>query len=263
VLARRDYAAAWRNGWMTLAQLPVAGLLAGNHLYGQWVDRSQGYLAHVVSRLALARPAVTMAGGPSTAVMADVLTEDLVNATRAAVRDFVSLPAEAAKFFTEQVEGMVNTVLMEVQPDAKTDARSYVANELDALNRNVSRLREVAAAESIRGMQAPGGGGATSERDRRALTRLLGEIRALARRRGRGLDVPRERMLLVLQDILTAAVARFPAATPRAPRRARSGEESLHRLLERQDARLKLAEAEAALKRLRRRNVGARRRRGR
>ena len=255
----RDYATAWRDSWMTLAQIPVAGLLAGNHFYGQWVERSQQYLAHVSSRLGLARSAVAMDGGPSTDVMTDVLGEDLMNETYAVVRDFVSLPAAAAKVFTGQVEGLVKSVLTEVQPDATQDAGSFVTNELDKLNRNVARLREVLAAETTRTAQASGRRRPPSDRDRRALTRLLADIRALARRRpGRGASVPRERMLLVLQNILDAALARFPAATPRAEPRGRAGEAALRNLLERDDARRKLAEAEARVKNLpRRRKVGA------
>src|SRR5713226_1612451 len=148
--ARRNYADAWRDSWATLAQIPVAGLLASNDFYRRWVEVSSTYLSHVSTRLALARPAAAADATPDKSVMADVLSEDLVDATRALVRDVVSLPGQTATFFSQHLEDMVREVLALVQPDAKTDVRTYVVNELEKLNRELYRLREVLGAETAR-----------------------------------------------------------------------------------------------------------------
>jgi hypothetical protein len=148
--AGRNYADAWRDSWATLAQIPVAGLLASNDFYRRWVEVSSTYLSRVSTRLALARPAAAADATPDKNVMADVLSEDLVDATRALVRDVVSLPGQTATFFNQRLENMVREVLALVQPDAKTDPRTYVVNELAKLNRELSRLREVLGAETAR-----------------------------------------------------------------------------------------------------------------
>jgi hypothetical protein len=146
--ARRNYADAWRDSCATLAQIPVAGLLASNDFYRRWVEVSSTYLSHVSTRVALARPAAVADGTPDKSVMVDVLSEDLVDATRAFVRDVVSLPGQTAKSFNQHLEDMVREILALVQPDAKTDPRTYVVNELKKLNRELSRLREVLGAET-------------------------------------------------------------------------------------------------------------------
>jgi hypothetical protein len=147
--ARRDYAAAWRDSWATLAQIPVAGLLAADYFYQQWVERSSIYLMHVKTRLELARPAAAADATPDKSVMADVLSEDLVDATRALVRDLVSLPGESAMYFNRHLADRVREILARVQPDAQTDVRTYVMNQLEELSRDLYQLREVAAAEQV------------------------------------------------------------------------------------------------------------------
>src|SRR5712691_4160844 len=142
--ARRDYADAWRDAWATLAQIPVAGLLATDYFYQQWVERSSSYLSQVSTRIALARPATALTAGADDNVMADVLTEDLIAVTRDVVRDLVTLPGEAAEYFNRHLADLVGGVLARVQPDAQTDARTYVINELEKLNAELYRLREVA-----------------------------------------------------------------------------------------------------------------------
>ena len=146
--ARRNYADAWRDGWATLAQVPVAGLLAADEFYKRWVEVSSTYLSHVSTRLALARPAATADGALDKSVMADVLSEDLIDATRAVVQDIVSLPGQTATFFNRSLEDMVRAILLRVQPDAQTDARTYLVNEIGKLNGELNRLREVAGAEA-------------------------------------------------------------------------------------------------------------------
>jgi len=129
-------------------QIPVAGLLASSDFYRRWVEVSSTYLSLVSTRLALARPAAVTDATPDKSVMASVLSEDLVDATRAFVRDVVSLPGQAATSFNQHLEDMVREVLALVQPDAKTDPRTYVVNEVEKLNRELSRLREVLGAET-------------------------------------------------------------------------------------------------------------------
>jgi hypothetical protein len=260
VPARRDYADAWRDSWVTLAQVPVAGLLAADYFYQQWVERSTTYRSHVSARLALARPAATVAGGPPDNVMADVLIEDLVEATRALVRDFLSLPAQTAEYFKRHVEAMINDVLMRIQPDAQTDVRTYVANELDKLNRDLSRLREVAAAETARRALAVPARLTTRppERDEGAVEKLLADLRTTATMPARPLGqqpgereaIPRERMLVVIQAVVNAALTHFPAETRQAPPgldEARRTEERARLLLELQSAQQRLAEAQGDL----------------
>jgi hypothetical protein len=200
--ARRDYADAWRDSWATLAQVPVASLLAADHFYRRWVEVSSTYLSHVSTRLALARPAAAADATPDKSVMADVLSEDLVEVTRALVRDVVSLPGQTATFFNEHLEDMVREVLARVQPDAKTDVRTYVVNELEKLNRELYRLREVAGAETARGEIAGP--------DKPPVQ--PGPLRGL------------EQALNVIQARANAALEKFPPNAPR--KRARKDEAS-------------------------------------
>ena len=101
--ARRDYALVWRDSIATLAQLPVAALSASDYFSREWVGRSRAFMMHVVDRLVLARPADA---GPLDNVMADVLADDLTDATTAFVRDLVSLPGQTAMHFNQCVEAM-------------------------------------------------------------------------------------------------------------------------------------------------------------
>lgn len=218
--ARRDYVEAWRDAWVTLAQVPVAGLLAADYFYQQWVQRSSTYLSHVSARFALARPAESVAGGSGDNVAADVLSEDLVDTTRALVRDLVSLPGEAATYFNRRLQEMIREVLMRIQPDAQTDLRTYLINELERLNRELHRLREVAGAEAVRRDQAVSAGepAPPSQRDRSdkdPLEKVLDEIKKIVEtsrdgRPGEGKPMPSERLLLVIQDIVNAAWTHFP-----------------------------------------------------
>lgn len=225
--ARRDYADAWRDSWVTLAQLPVAGLLATDYFCQQWVERSSTYLTHVSARLALARPAVAVAGEGEESgdnVMADVLSEDLVEETRALVRDLVSLPGQTATFFNRHLEDMINEVLTRIQPDAQKNARTYVVNELEKLNRDLLRLREVAGAEAARRDLAARGGKAREpdprlEPDEDSLTKLLEKIKtvadeALRKPRGGRESAPHERLPEILQAIVHEALRRFRPETP-------------------------------------------------
>jgi hypothetical protein len=217
VPARRDFAEAWRDTWITLAQIPVASLLAADYFYQQSVERSATYLTQVTTRLAFARPAGAAAGGPDN-VMADVLTEDLGDATRGFVRDMITLPAESASYFTRRLEAMINDVLTRIQPDAKVDLRMFVVNELDKLNRDLSRLREVAGAETARRTlpDAAERPEPDDQHDTEALRALIRDIKAIAagagvppqQPRGRG-AIPREAMLVLVQDVVNAALTRF------------------------------------------------------
>lgn len=232
--ARRDYADAWRDTWVTFAQVPIAGLLATDYLCQQWVERSSTYLSHVSARLALARPAAAMAGPGRESgdnVMADVFSEDLVEATRALVRDLVSLPGQTASFFNTHLEDLINQVLMRIQPDAQKDARTFVINELEKLNRDLLRLREVAAAEAARRGPAPRAGRERALDERRALDNaflqdLLKTIKKVADealeesqggRAGGPESAPHERLPRVIQAIVHEALARFSPEAPGPP----------------------------------------------
>jgi hypothetical protein len=233
--ARRDYADAWRDAWVTLAQVPVAGLVAVDYFYQQWVERSATYLSQMSARLALARPAADIAGGQFDNVTADVLSEDLADATRALVRDLLSLPGQTAQYFDRHLEAMINDVLMQIQPDARTDVRAYIVNELDKLNRDLHRLREVAGAETVRGQLAPPAEGPApgDQADEEALRALLVDLRSIAEGRlpGEGEAIPRERMLLLIQAVVNAALARFPPQTHLVDEGARAAAEKAARLL--------------------------------
>lgn len=214
--ARRDYADAWRDACVTLAQVPVAGLLAADYFSQQWVERVATYLSHVSTRVALARPAGVGASGKADNTLADVLSEDLAEATRTLVRGLVTLPAEAGHYFNRSAERLIREVLTQIQPDAKRDVGTYVISELDKVNRDVLRLREVAEAESV--AQAVAGGAAARQRRRRdetALKQFVATVRAIARRRpdeDRGLQ--QERLLRIIQEVLDAALARLTPETP-------------------------------------------------
>jgi len=173
--SRRDYADAWRDSWATLLQVPVAGLLAADYLYQQWIERSSTYLMHVSTRLALARPAAAADASPEKSVMADVLSEDLIDATRALVRDLVSLPGESAMYFNRHLATRVREILARVQPDAQTDVRTYVMNQLEELNRELYRLREVATAERVQKTDVHVGGPTAAE-DLPQLDQMLNAI---------------------------------------------------------------------------------------
>lgn len=152
---RRDYAAAWRDSAALLLQVPVATLQAAGFFYQQWVERSTTYVSHVTTRLALARPLAADDRTSDGSVMATVLSDDLVDVTRTLVQNLVLLPGETARRFNVTLEDLSRAVLERVQPDAQTDVRSYVANELEELGRELNRLREVARAEKAR-ESAPG-----------------------------------------------------------------------------------------------------------
>jgi hypothetical protein len=270
VSARLDYANVWRDSWVTFAQVPVAGLLATEYLCQTWVERSKTYFTQVNARLALARPATAMVGDN---VMADVISEDLAEAARALVRDLVSLPGQTAERFNSRLEGMINDVLTRIQPDAKTDVRAYVVNELGKLNRELSRLREVTGAEIARlALGAPAGRRPRNDRrDAAALRRLRADLKAIANGRAPGQrssgrrTVPRERMLVVLQAVFDAALARFLPETQRVPR-VRREDRTARRLLQLQNAQIRIEEAKGELAGTARplsRAIGQRRRRGR
>jgi hypothetical protein len=193
VPASRNYADAWRDSWATLAQIPVAGLLASNEFCSRWVEVSSTYLSQVSTRLALARPAAAADATPDKSVMAGVLSEDLVEATQALVRDVVSLPGQTATFFNRRLEDMVGEVLARVQPDAKTDLRTYLVKELEKINRELSRLREVVGAETARGEIADPGKSPVEPASVRALKEVLD----------------------VMQATVTAALKKFPPNAPR------------------------------------------------
>jgi hypothetical protein len=256
VPARRDYADAWRDAWVTLAQVPVAGLVAADYFYQQWVERSATYLSQMSARLAFARPAADIAGGSFDNVVADVLSEDLVRATRALVRDLVSLPGQTAQYFDRRLEAMINDVLIQVQPDAKADVRAYVITELDKLNRDLHRIREVAGAETFRRQLAPPGERPApgDQADEEALRDLLVDLRSIAEGRLPGPlpsereAIPRERMLLVIQAVVDAALARFPPERKQVGDEARdTAEQAARLLLALQSAQSKLEEAEVDL----------------
>jgi len=260
----------WRDSVVTFAQLPVAGLFAANYFSQQWVERSKTYVTRVVDRLALARPA---GAGSADNVMADVLSDDLADATTALVRDLIALPGQTAKYFNRHLEAMIDELLKHIQPDAKTDVRTYVVDELDKLNRELSRLREVAGAETARrALGARAGGAAPRDRhDAAALRRLRADLRGIAARRVPGQRLrerpagPRERMLLDLQAVFNAARARFE--TKEAPRARRPGEQAALRRIAMRNAQAKIKEARAELRDAaqlpRRREIGDTRRSGR
>jgi len=145
--AMRDYAAAWRDSAALLAQVPVASLQAAGYLYQEWVDRSTTYLSHVSMRLALARPLAVRGRTSDRGVMATVLTRDLVDETRTFILKLIELPGETGKRFNVTLEDLARAVLERVQPDAQTDLRAFVGNELDEIRQELNGLQEVVKAD--------------------------------------------------------------------------------------------------------------------
>ena len=196
MVARRDYADEWRDALATLAQVPVAGLLATNFFVEQWVQRTSRFAAHVGTRFALQRRAGRGATAGREDLTADVITEDLMAAARSFTRGLVSLPGEAATFFDRRVEEMVREVLERVQPDAGTDLAGYVRRELDEVSRDVERLRETVRTMAARD-DAPG-------RRPRRNARVAGM----------------ERVLREIQRAVDTLAERNPRARPRPERRS-------------------------------------------
>jgi hypothetical protein len=133
----------------------------------------------------------------------------------------VSLPAESATFFSRRLEAMINELLMRIQPDAKFDPRTHVMNELDELNRELSRLREVIGAETTRqtvtdGPQQPEP--PDEQRDHEALQKLRADLKAIAEGPppGGSGSTARAVMLYVLQEVFNAALGRFDKTVARA-----------------------------------------------
>jgi hypothetical protein len=145
--AMRDYAAAWRDSAALLVQVPVASLQAAGYLYQEWVDRSTTYLSHVTMRLALARPLAVRGRTSDKGVMATVLTQDLADETRTFVLKLIELPGETAKRFNVTLEDLARAVLDRVQPDAQTDLRTFVGNELAEIRQELNGLQEVVKAD--------------------------------------------------------------------------------------------------------------------
>src|SRR5688572_29615106 len=195
--ARRDYADEWRDALATLAQVPVAGLLATNFFVEQWVRRTSTFAIQVGTRFALQRPA---GRGPTAAredLTAHALTEDFMVAARTLTRELVRLPADTATFFDRRVEEMVREVLARVQPEAETDLDGYVRRELDEVAREVERLRQVVRTHAARN-ERPG------------------------RRRRRDAAVAgMERVLEDIQRAVDTVAERTPPARPRVPARRR------------------------------------------
>jgi hypothetical protein len=253
--ARRDYADAWRDTWVTLAQVPVASLIAADYFCQQLVERSSAYLSRVSGRLVFARPASDIEGAAFDDVGADVLSEDLIEATRGLVRDLVTLPGQAAQYFDRHLQAMLNVVLMQIQPDAQADVRTYIVNELDKLNRDLHRLREVAGAETARReLGQPGERAAVSdEADEEAFRALLLDLRSIVEQAPEGRPreskaIPRERMLQIIQAVVDAALARFPPATQPSASEPLSAERATRLLLAMQSAQSHFDEAAADLK---------------
>jgi hypothetical protein len=253
--ARRDYADAWRDTWVTLAQVPVASLIAADYFYQQLVERSSAYLSRVSGRLAFARPASDIEGRSFDDVSADVLSEDLIEATRGLVRDLVALPGQTAQYFDRHIQAMLNVVLMQIQPDAQADVRTYIANELDKLNRDLHRLREVAGAETARrDLGQPGERAAVGDQaDEEAFRALLLDLRSIVEQAPEGWPreskaIPRERMLQIIQAVVDAALARFPPATQPSASEPLSAERATRLLLAMQSAQSHFDEAAADLK---------------
>jgi hypothetical protein len=164
---RRDYADTWRDTAATLAQVPVAGLLAADYFAQQWVERTAVFLMHVKTRFELARPA----DESEENLMAGALGDDLMDAVRTLTRSLVSLPGEAATYFNRKVEDGVREVLERVQPDAATDPSAYLRREVEKVARDVERLRQIGRTAATRrerkGERVPGPGG--GDRDLEAL----------------------------------------------------------------------------------------------
>ena len=166
------YADRLRDAWLMLAQVPVAGAHATDYYWQQWVERTSAFLSRVNTRVALARPPV----------MADVLSEDLLDASATFVQEMVSLPSETAQYFNRRVEQMVREITEQLQPGASADLKAYLAAELEKLSVEVDRLRQVAATEAERRPDARGPGPGVAEL--RAIQRALARSRdAIAKRR--------------------------------------------------------------------------------
>ncbi len=150
---RTDYADNLREVLLALALIPVAGLQAASYWLKESLERTSTLSTDVIASTALARaalPASRTDTDPTPDPVADVLAQDLLDAGRAYVRSVVRLPADAAIYFSGQLERHLNALLQRIQPDAATDLGSYVDGELQRLLLELDRLSVVARAEARR-----------------------------------------------------------------------------------------------------------------
>src|SRR5262249_54392271 len=81
---------------------------------------------------------------------ADVLAQDLVEASRAFVRSMVSLPADTAIYFTGDLERQLAALLQQLQPEASTNLPAFTADELQRLVEEFDRLSLTVHAEALK-----------------------------------------------------------------------------------------------------------------
>jgi hypothetical protein len=203
-----------------MAQIPLAGLLATDYLYQQSFRRYSRYLTHVSTLLAF-RPAAS-SGRDDEDVVADVISEELIGAAAQLVLDFVTLPSETGRHFTQQTEEAVREIQRRIQPDADVDTRRYVENELEKINAEIYRLRGVASAETRAAIVSKKTGRRRS--DSAAFKRTLTAMRDAIppdpsfKRAGGGSGTPRstahERTLDVLQAVVARALDTLKVSPP-------------------------------------------------
>jgi len=145
----KDYADSLRDAFQALALIPVAGLDSASFWFKEWLDRTTQLTTAVVSSVALARSATSTRGRGGDPA-ADVLAQDLLEASRAFVRSMVSLPADTAIFFTGDFERQLAALLQQFQPDASTDLPAFTAGELQRLLEEFDRLSLAVRAEALK-----------------------------------------------------------------------------------------------------------------
>jgi hypothetical protein len=143
---RADYADSLRDVYLALSLIPVAALHAGSYWLKESLERTSRLGTDVAAATALASRAPAGTDDP----VADVLARDLIEAAGSYVRSIVRLPADAAIYFTDELERRRNALLRQIQPDAATDLEAYMEGELERLITEFDRLSVVARAEEGR-----------------------------------------------------------------------------------------------------------------
>jgi len=175
----KDYADSLRDAFQALALIPVAGLDSASFWFKEWLDRTTQLTTAVVSSVALARSAKAIRGRGGDPA-ADVLAQDLVEASRAFVRSMVSLPADTAIYFTGDFERQLAALLQQLQPDASTDLPAFAAGELQRLVEEFDRLSLTVRVEALKRSRRAS--------DRRLVTAIDG-IRAQVKQLSDGIKV--------------------------------------------------------------------------
>jgi hypothetical protein len=152
-----DYADTFREVYLTLALIPVAGLHTAVYWWTESLERTSRLATDVIATTALARSGqgagAVPRGHPDPA--ADVLARELLDSSRTYVRAMVSLPADSAIYFTGEVERRLDALRQHLLPDAAVDLEAYIGTELQRVLDELDRLSVIARAAAGRGSERP------------------------------------------------------------------------------------------------------------